>query len=167
MAYTQQQRRDHIRELQRMLYELSFFEKRIPFVVPDGIYGRETALAVKAFQQIYGLRPSGEVNHATWEILAAEYLDKIVRQPVRLDLFPKDRSLISRGDRGVEVYAVQALLTAAAERFDGLTPPPVTGVYDEYTENAVGEFQAIGLRPVTGQTDRETWNLLAAAGSSQ
>lgn len=166
MAYTQQQRRDHIRELQRMLYELSFFENRIPFIIPDGIYGRETAQAVKAFQQIYGLRPSGEVNHATWEMIAAEHLDKIGRVPVRLDLFPKDRKNISKGDRGIAVYAIQALLTAVAERFDSLTPPMVTGFYDEATETAVSEFQSIGLRPVTGQTDRETWNLLAAAVNS-
>lgn len=163
MAYTQQQRREHIRELQRMLYELSFFENRIPFIIPDGIYGRETALAVKAFQQIYGLRPSGEVNHATWMMISSEHLDKIGKAPVRPDLFPKDRDSIAKGDRGAAVYAVQMFLNIIAERYDDLTAPPITGVYDEATEMAVSEFQSIGLRPVTGQTDRETWNLLAAA----
>ena len=167
MAYTQQQRREHIREIQRMLYELSFFEKRIPLIVPDGIYGRETALAVKTFQQIYGLRPTGEVNHATWEMLAAEHLDKIRREPASLDLFPKDRDHIGKGDRGIEVYAVQALLAALADVFGNLAAPEVTGLYDSETERAVGEFQSIGLRPVTGQTDRETWNLLAAAAENR
>ncbi len=51
MAYTNEDRRNHIRELQRYLYSLSFYDETMPQVVPDGIYGRETALAVRAFQQ--------------------------------------------------------------------------------------------------------------------
>jgi len=49
MAYTNEDRRNHIRELQRYLYSLSFYDETMPQVVPDGIYGRETALAVRAF----------------------------------------------------------------------------------------------------------------------
>ncbi len=163
MAYTQEQQREHIRELQKMLYELSFIDDRIPVIIPDGIYDRETAQAVKTFQQLYGLRPTGEVNHASWELIAAEHFDKVGSTPVRLDIFPKDRIYISKGDRGLEVYAVQALLAVLAEAFGNFAAPLVTGIYDDETERAVGAFQNIGLIPVTGSTDRETWNLLAAA----
>ena len=65
MAYTEQDRRNHIRELQQYLYSLSFLDETLPRVIPDGIYGRQTALAVRAFQQKNGLRPNGETNRAT------------------------------------------------------------------------------------------------------
>ena len=48
MAYTEQDRRNHIRELQQYLYSLSFLDETLPRVIPDGIYGRQTALAVRA-----------------------------------------------------------------------------------------------------------------------
>ena len=54
MAYTEQDRRNHIRELQQYLYSLSFLDETLPRVIPDGIYGRQTALAVRAFQQKNG-----------------------------------------------------------------------------------------------------------------
>ena len=163
MAYTQQQERDHIRELQKMLYELSFFDNRIPQVIPDGIYGRETAFAVKAFQQLYGLRPTGEVNQATWEAISDVYQREIQKIAMALDIFPHERKNISAGDRGLEVYAVQAMLSVLADIFDNLSSLPVTGLYDDVTQNAVMEFQKIIGQTETGVTDPATWNLLASS----
>ena len=73
MAYTEQDRRNHIRELQQYLYSLSFLDETLPRVIPDGIYGRQTALAVRAFQQKNGLRPNGETNRATWDAIVNAY----------------------------------------------------------------------------------------------
>lgn len=163
MAYTLPQRRDHIREIQEMLYELSFFDERIPKVIPDGIYGRETALAVKAFQQLYGLRATGEVNQATWEAISDVYRREIQKIAMALDIFPHERKNISAGDQGLEVYAVQAMLRVLADIFQNLSRLPVTGLYDSKTENAVREFQKISGQPETGVTDPHTWNLLASS----
>ena len=42
------------------------------FAVPvNGTYGAETKRAVMQFQRENGLRPTGEVNAATWNMLAA------------------------------------------------------------------------------------------------
>lgn len=60
MAYTEQDRRNHIRELQQYLYSLSFLDETLPRVIPDGIYGRQTALAVRAFQQKTGCDRMGK-----------------------------------------------------------------------------------------------------------
>ena len=79
MAYTEQDRRNHIRELQQYLYSLSFLDETLPRVIPDGIYGRQTALAVRAFQQKNGLRPNGETNRATWDAIVNAYRQQIQR----------------------------------------------------------------------------------------
>ena len=83
MAYTEQDRRNHIRELQQYLYSLSFLDETLPRVIPDGIYGRQTALAVRAFQQKNGLRPNGETNRATWDAIVNAYRQQIQREQHR------------------------------------------------------------------------------------
>ena len=56
-----------IRSLQTMLRVISEIDKRIPTVVPDGIYGSTTQQAVTAFQRQHGLPATGVVNQDTWE----------------------------------------------------------------------------------------------------
>lgn len=40
-----------------------------PPVVPDGIYGENTRLAVVAFQKYMGIEETGIVNYETWQLL--------------------------------------------------------------------------------------------------
>ena len=68
--FSDEQLRQHIRELQQFLFGISHYNVRIPVIIPDGIYGPETAGAVKIFQQEYGLMPTGEVDRYTWDKLA-------------------------------------------------------------------------------------------------
>lgn len=162
MSYTQQQRRQHIKELQKMLYALSFFDERIPVVFTDGIYGRETAFAVRAFQHANGLRPTGEVNSATWEKLRDEYMDKVGKNASPLHVYPKDSKHIGINDEGLAVYIIQTLLKLLSVNFSNLGDIEITGRYDPATEKAVMEFQKRSGQPQTGRTDRDTWNLLVA-----
>jgi peptidoglycan hydrolase-like protein with peptidoglycan-binding domain len=61
----------------------------------------------------------------------------------------------SRGDRGVDVRALQHLLRQQR------LAPPIDGVYGTTTRDAVKAFQARRALPVTGITDAETWRALA------
>lgn len=162
MAYTTQQRRQHIKDLQRMLYGISFFDERIPVVYPDGIYGRETAFAVRAFQHTNGLRPTGEANSATWEKLRDEYKDKIAKSANPLHAYPSNTINIGLNDEGLAVYIIQVLLKLLNVSFDNLSDVEVTGRYDAATEKAVRAFQRRSGQPQTGKTDIDTWNLLVA-----
>ena len=65
IMFSDEQLRQHIRELQQFLFGISHYNVRIPVIIPDGIYGPETAGAVKIFQQEYGLMPTGEVDRYT------------------------------------------------------------------------------------------------------
>lgn len=160
MAYNQRQQREHIREIQKMLYGLSLFDRRIPMVIPNGVYGKETALAVKAFQQIMGLRPTGEVNASTWEKLRHEYYEKIGKKAYPLIAFPQDTINIGLNDEGLAVYIIQIMLHLLSISFGNFDSVKITGKYDSATESAVKEFQKRSGQSPTGKVDRDTWNIL-------
>ena len=68
-------------ELQRYLYDISFFTNPELSVIPDGYYGPETAGAVKKFQQLYNIPSTGETDKQTWDTAAAvhKHLIKVRR----------------------------------------------------------------------------------------
>jgi peptidoglycan hydrolase-like protein with peptidoglycan-binding domain len=71
---------------------------------------------------------------------------------------PADYSL-SEGDQGFAVTAVQYLLEALSVIYP-IKTVEITGIYDENTKDAISEIQARYLLPVTGKTDKLTWNAL-------
>lgn len=162
MAYTPQQRKAHIMELQKMLYGLWLLDERLHEIIPSGIYGKDTAYAVKAYQQTRGLRPTGEVNAATWKKITDEYCEKIGSHAESIDAYPENTLNISLHDEGLAVYIIQAMLRLLRVNFSNLGDLSVTGRYDADTENAVREFQKLSGQRPTGKTDKATWNLLLA-----
>jgi len=161
--YTTQQEKAHIYELQQMLYFISRENPAIPEIIPDGIYGTETVKAVKAFQQYYGLRPTGETNHATWEKVAEVYLALENSVPLPLEIFSPNE-VLRQGDSNFGVRIVQVILNALAEKYDNLPQCNITGDFDYDTLFAVQLFQKLCALPVTGEIDCATWNALARAG---
>lgn len=162
MAYTPQQRKSHITELQKMLYGLSLFDERLYEIVPGGIYSRETANAVKAYQQTRGLRPTGEVNSATWKKISDEYRERVGSRAEPIDAYPPNTLNISLNDEGLAVYIIQSMLRLLSVNFSNMEDIAVTGRYDTATEKGVREFQRLSGQPPTGRTDKATWNLLLA-----
>ena len=61
--------------LQTYLNRVSDAYPSIPKVTPDGIFGQNTAQAVRVFQGLFGLPVSGFVGAATWNTLANTYRD--------------------------------------------------------------------------------------------
>ncbi len=162
MAYTDSQKTDHIRELQRYLHGISYYDAQIPRILPDGIYGPETTSAVRAFQNAYGLTGTGEANRATWERIAQVYRDFYEVLARALEVFPRDRSqVITIGDTGLPVLVIQSILRVLAERYHNLPLTEVTGLYGTETGDAVRAFQTLTALPVTGSVDLYTWNQLA------
>ena len=158
MAYTEQDRRNHIRELQQYLYSLSFLDETLPRVIPDGIYGRQTALAVRAFQQKNGLRPNGETNRATWDAIVNAYRQQIQREATPLHLYTPERELLGAGETGLLVLVLQSILKTLGVRYTNIQNLQITGIYDAPTQKAVQNFQSLTARKPTGMVDRATWN---------
>lgn len=98
-----------------------------------GTYADKTATAVRSFQQRARLKETGTIDSDTLKQLTPD---------------------AKPGDRGLQVRAIQTLLTMHAQ--------PV-GIYDDFdaaTEEAVRRFQeAAGLKK-TGAMDQRTWDAL-------
>ena len=165
--YSPEQEKSHIYELQQMLYGISLQNPAIPGVIPDGIYGEETAAAVRAFQQYYGLRVTGEANGATWEKIAEVYRLLSAMPPEPLEAFPqKPDTVLQEGAHCFTVLIAQAILLALSEQFENIPPCAVTGDLDADTVRALQPFQKLCSLPVTGKLDCATWNMLAQAGDT-
>ncbi|MBO4523165.1 MAG: peptidoglycan-binding protein [Ruminococcus sp.] len=160
MPYTEQQKRDHIRELQSYLYGISLFDRRIPQVLPDGVYDLHTVQAVKKFQRAYGLPESGETDTATWDRIAAVYRDYLEEAPAAYHVFPSRSFKVCQGDSGELVYIIQAMLLKAAAWYDNMPKIPISGEFDEISLKAVTEFQSFCGLEESGTVDCTTWNML-------
>lgn len=55
-----------VRQLQEQLNRIAQNYPLIPAISTDGIYGEDTANAVRVFQQIFNLPPTGITDFATW-----------------------------------------------------------------------------------------------------
>ena len=152
-----------IRSLQTMLRVLAEDNNRYIRVIPDGIYGPETAAAVTAFQRSHGISPTGVADQQTWEAVVAEYEPALIRRdnawPLNIILNPGQ--VIRRGERHPHLHLVQAILAVLAETYGSITRPLNTGILDDATADALSSFQMLSGLPMTGHLDKETWKHLA------
>lgn len=165
MLYTEAQKQEHIAEILGLLYQIALRDSRIPAVLPQREYTDEAALAVRAFQEAYGLPVTGEIDGKTWDSITETYR-RLTGAAVPLRVFPAGEIRLQRGDSGSQVQLLQSLLNLAAQRFANLEPVSITGEYDAETEEAVRRMQRISGLPETGVLDRSTWNRLAALFNS-
>ena len=152
-----------IRSLQTMLRTIASVEPNQINVMPDGIYGSQTAAAVRSFQRRQGLNPTGAVDQATHERLVQEYerayIEAQKAQPVQVTLEPGQ--VLRRGERNNHIFLVQSMLTVLHLLDPRIPRPPHTGVMDPATAEAVAGFQTIAGLPPTGEVDKWTWKDLA------
>lgn len=152
-----------IRSLQTMLRTIAAIEPGQRSVIPDGIYGSQTADAVRSFQRRQGLNPTGVVDQATHERIVQEYerayLEARKAQPVQITLDPGQ--VLRRGERNNHLYLVQSMLTVLHLLDPRIPAPPHTGVLDPATAESVAAFQTAAGLPPTGEIDKRTWRDLA------
>ncbi len=167
MAYSAAQKREHIFQVQTFLRIVAYSNPNIPMIVPDGIFGEETKVAVEAFQREYFLPVTGEVDYATWKELVLQYnksMDRVTT-PVPVEAFPSPDDVFKEGDRGYTVSLIKIMLSAIADKFPNqptiTMDNPTLFDFTRETTTALKAFQEkSGLKP-TGEADLETWTLLA------
>lgn len=74
-TYRIDRKEEAIAEVQRYLRAISYAEKVIPHIAVDGIYGKETKEAVRAFQILLSLAQTGVVDDETFAALYRRYLE--------------------------------------------------------------------------------------------
>ena len=152
-----------VTEIQRMLRLISFYNDDVLSVIPDGIFGNDTAQSVSSFQNAFLIPQTGEVDNHTWNMIVEEYKriledEKLIVSAVVFNEFLGD---ISPGEANVGLYVIQAMLLALSEEFDNIERVYVTGVLDRATEDAVRMVQTIGGITPTGVIDRNFVNVLS------
>ncbi len=156
-----------VRAVQTYLYTISQVDPQVPRVNPDGIYGPETADAVRVFQETYVGFGDGKVDLATWQALVTHYreAERALSEPQRIAPFTarlKD-GVLRCGDRSDLVMMVRIMLATMGVDYALSEDLPITDLYDTPMEEAVRSFQYVnGLDP-SGILDRSTWDRMALA----
>lgn len=131
----------HVRQLQRKLQELGYFEGDC-----TGSYGEMTQKAVALFQETNMMEKTGVADLSTCTALYAGLAAPL-----------KDPDTLRRGDVSEEVEQLQSSLAAY-----GYFDRNVTGMFGATTEIAVRLFQMAHNLPSTGEADGELMALLSA-----
>ena len=152
-----------IRGLQYMLRVIAKSDSSIPVVVPDGIYGKNTMQAVTAFQSKAGLPMTGITDRDTWNAITQAFqrasVFQLAAEPVLPALQPSQ--IIKVGEPNLHLYVVQSMLKAISEVYPNVPTLDVTGIHDGDSVASIEWLQEISGLPVTGEIDRETWQILA------
>lgn len=151
-----------VRSLQTMMRVIAEDDKRIPTVIPDGIYGPSTMIAVSAFQRREGIPVTGITDEYTWDRIVAAYEPAYIRigkaEPIEILLEPNQ--IIAQGQSNPYVYLLQSLLTQLSKDNQTIQQPDHTGILDRSTSEALKAFQILAGLPETGTLDRITWHHL-------
>ena len=152
-----------VRSLQTMLRVIAEDDYRLPFVVPDGIYGPATMNAVTSFQRREGLPITGIVDQRTWESVVIAYEPALTRiskaEPIEIIMDPGQ--VFRRGDSGPYIYLLQAILTQLSENHPQIIATELSGILDDKTSTSLTEFQKLAGLDQTGDLDKITWKHLA------
>ena len=147
--------------LQILLNYVSNFTNTIAPQTVDLIFGTSTENAVKAFQTLYGIAPTGIVDRETWNALLDAY-NAILR------ILPEDELafpgvVLTEGMQGEDVQNLQRLINAAAVNNSAIPSVTEDGVFGNATEEAVKAVQRIYGIEANGRVGAVTWEILRNA----
>lgn len=153
-----------VEKLQELLLDVVTLYPSLPIVTIDGIFNSETKNAVKEFQELNGLTPSGIVDDMTWNKL--QYLSN--KNPNRVDVLvngvdflDQSENIISEGSTGDFVKELQGYLNIAADRYPNINKLNVDGIFGPKTKAAVIEFQKLNDLTPDGIVGTNTWEALS------
>ncbi len=154
-----------VRYIQMKLNRISRNYPSIPKIpIINGIFDSALTSAISEFQNVFGLKPTGIINEATWYKIS--YVFSSIRRLAKvsaLSLTLNDKNLqfseqLHIGMQSQSVYCAQIFLTLIGSFFESIYPVDPTGYFGEETERAVQSFQHVFSLPENGIIDFSTWN---------
>ena len=151
-----------IRSLQTMLRVIAQDDPRLPSMIPDGIYGPSTMIAVTAFQRREGIPVTGIADENTWDQIVAAYEPALIRvgKAAPIEILLEPNQVIILGESSPYVYLLQGMLAQLAKDHPDILLPGFDGILDPVTSSSLKGFQRLAGLPVTGTLDRITWHHL-------
>ena len=146
-----------VEKLQELLLDVVTLYPSLPIVTIDGIFNSATKNAVKEFQELNGLTPSGIVDDMTWNKL--QYLSN--KNPNGVDFLDQSENIISEGSTGDFVKELQEYLNIAADKYPSIGKLKVDGIFGPKTKAAVIEFQKLNDLTPDGIVGTNTWEALS------
>ena len=140
--------RPYIMEIQSYLRTIQQARYGSTTVPMDGFFGEDTTNGVRQFQEVEGLPSTGIVNRETWDAIYIVHRDIQQQQAPPKTIQGLRQPLLQPGDEGDAVVFLNVMLN---------TPGTV---YTTDTETAVREIQKISFLPITGITDKDTWDAI-------
>lgn len=148
--------------LQTMLRTVARLSEAQPTVVPDGVFGEQTAFAVREFQRQHGIQESGNADFETWEALTQAYHEACVEvdaaAPLEIEL--DCRQAILPGSKNRHIPLIQGMLVGLSACYPELSDVRVSGIYDDTTRRAVCWLQKCCGLSDSGVFTKKTWQLL-------
>ena len=142
--------RPYVMELQSYLRTIQRARYGNTTVPLDGFYGADTAGGVRQFQSSAALPPTGITDRQTWDAIFAVYGEVERQQSPPLPIFGLRQELLRLGDEGDAVAFLNVMLGGSGNQ------------YTIATQQAVKTIQNISFLPVTGNTDKDTWDAVTA-----
>lgn len=151
------------RNIQVQLNRISRNYPAIPKIADvSGDFDYATENAVRTFQEIFDLEPTGVVDSATWYKIAyiftsvkrlAELSSEGLREEEAAQQFPETLRVGMQSDR---VRNLQYYLAVIGAFYEAVQPVDITGYFGQETEDSVKSFQKVFGLPQTGVVDRTT-----------
>lgn len=150
-------------------YYLTYISRFVPTVSPtaiDGVFGADTARAVRAFQGSYGLTADGVVGEETWARIYDVYRGLVASIPLEYRegvTVPFAGEALTLGSEGAEVKLLQEYLNYIARTYTAIPTVTADGVYGPATQAAVTAFQELFAVPGgRGVVTAVTWNAIVS-----
>lgn len=134
-------------------------------VTVDGIFGPNTAAAVRVFQSYFGLTRDGIVGRTTWNKLYEVYNDianKLLTPSLRPGEYP---GVLRLGSTGTAVRELQFYLYLMSAYESSIPSVAIDGQFGPATEAAVRAYQRFAGLTVDGIVGRATWDSLYGRAS--
>lgn len=150
-----------VNNVQYLIAYLSQFYDTIPAVTIDGVYGSETANAVRSFQRTFGLPVTGTVDYPTWDVMYRTYIGFLEAIPFKYiegNILPYPGIPLRLGSESETVRLLQEYINYIAGIIPEIPSVSPTGYFGTQTQAAVIALQNfLGIEP-NGTVAAATWN---------
>lgn len=151
-----------IRDLQRMLDQLSQRNDHLPRLVPTGNFDEPTLEAVMIFQRDTGLPVTGVVDQDSWYAIVQAYQDDLLHygEPALLRVLPNGSFRTEPGQASEPVRLAQALFCALSVPLANFGLCQSDRHNQGSTQENLRRIQRLAGLEQTGALDRAAWEYL-------